>query len=206
MSPWLSTIRQRVPLHSPDDKVLASAEAAVLMAITDCPDEPRMILTQRAAHLSSHPGEVALPGGKRDFEDAGLITTALRESEEEIALQPDRVDVIGPMRECISKHGLKVVPFLAVVPSDVALVANEEEIHSIFQVPIRLFLESGPSVMVEKAFRGERYQVPCYFYEGYEIWGMTAYLITDCFNRIFDTGFELTMPRIRSGDSVVLDE
>lgn len=200
MSNRLSRIRQMVPEHPPRRHILDSAEAAVLMAFTDCLVEPRLILTQRASHLNSHPGEVALPGGKRDDEDACLVTTALRESQEEIDLMPEQVDMIGPMKECTSKHGLKVVPFLGVVPADVKLTANEDEIHSIFQVPISLFLASGPSVMVEKEFRGNRYQVPCYYYEGYEIWGMTAFLITDCFNRIFNTGFELTMPRIRSGE------
>ena len=193
MSDWLSAIRRNVPLHEPDQASLDASEAGVLMAITDHQTDPRLILTKRAQHLSSHAGEVAFPGGKRDPEDSTILDTALRESFEEILLPPEKVEVIGPMPLSISKAGLKVTPFIGIIPHDLELVPSEYEIESLFSVPISYFLEASPPDFTIREYLGVRYKVPCYHYENYIIWGLTAYFITDCFNRIFDTGFELVM-------------
>ncbi len=69
-------------------------EAAVLLALTREID-PRLVFTQRAQHMKSHPGQVAFPGGKIDPEDSSLLFTALRESEEEVALAPSEVELIA---------------------------------------------------------------------------------------------------------------
>lgn len=199
MADWLSRIRRQAPLHHPGQAVLDAGEAAVLIPITDHPREPEVVLTRRADHLSSHAGEVAFPGGKRDPEDSSIFHTALRESHEEIQLPPDRVELIGPMPVSVSKMGLKVVPVIGIIPHHLSLVASEDEIDSIFRVPLRYFLEAKPADYTEKEYLGVRYRIPCYRYEGYVIWGLTAYFITDSFNRIFDTGFELVMPEPISG-------
>jgi len=195
MADWLSRIRTQAPRHHPGDVVLSTAQAAVLIAITDHP-EPDVILTRRADHLTSHAGEVAFPGGKRDPEDDDVYHTALRESFEEIRLPPEQVELVGAMPESVSKMGLKVVPVIGIIPHQLELVASEDEIDSIFRVPLRYFLETPPPDFTEKEYMGVRYRIPCYHYQGYEIWGLTAYFITDSFNRIFDTGFELVMPNI----------
>lgn len=195
MPDWLSEIRRKVPLHQPEPEVLEDCEAAVLMAVTDDPQDPHLILTQRAHHLSSHAGEVAFPGGKRDPEDETLEQTALRESFEEILLPPEQVEVIGPMPFSVSKAGLKVVPYIGIIPSQQRLVPSEHEIDSLFSVPLRYFLDTEPPDYTIREFQGVRYRVPCYHFEDYIIWGLTAYFITDSFNRIFNTGFQLAIPK-----------
>src|SRR3989338_9158039 len=90
-------------------------EAAVLVPITRR-DEPEVVLTLRASGLSTHGGEVAFPGGRRDPEDADLIETALREAEEEIGLPPGLVEVIGPLSTLVSRHGIPVTPYVGLVP------------------------------------------------------------------------------------------
>lgn len=199
MADWLSRIRTQAPRHLPAADVLNNAHAAVLIAITDH-REPDVILTRRADHLTSHAGEVAFPGGKRDVDDDDVYHTALRESFEEIRLPPEQVELVGAMPESVSKMGLKVVPVIGIIPHQLELVASEDEIDSIFRVPLRYFLETPPPDFTVKEYLGVRYHIPCYHYQGYEIWGLTAYFITDCFNRIFDTGFELVMPNVIGGN------
>lgn len=195
MNNWLAQIRKTVPCHRPEDAALDSAEAAVLMAITDSEQDPHLVLTKRADHLSSHPGEVAFPGGKRDHDDPTIVYTALRESHEEVDLRPDTVEVVGPMPMSVSKMGLKVVPIVGIIPQQTKLVPSEHEIASIFQVPLRYFLDHPVDDYTEREFQGVHYRVPCYRYEGYVIWVLTAYFITDCFNRLFDAGLEMNYPR-----------
>lgn len=84
-------------------------------------DEPELVLTLRASGLSTHGGEVAFPGGRRDPEDPDLIFTALREAEEEIGLPPGLVEVIGPLSPLISLHGIRVTPYVGVIPDFVSI-------------------------------------------------------------------------------------
>lgn len=195
MTDWLDRIRHQVPQQHPGDSILHEADAAVLMAFIDQGDEPHLLLTRRADHMNSHAGEVAFPGGKRDSGDENLLATALRESHEEIQLLPSIVEVIGPLPPSLSKAGLKVVPFVGIIPSNICFVANEDEIDSIFTVPVSFFMEHPPVKYWEKQFFGVHYRIPYFHYQDYIIWGLTAYFITDSFNRMFDAGFELVMPK-----------
>lgn len=173
----------------------ADNEAAVLIAITDHPTEPAMVLTRRASHMNSHAGEVAFPGGKVDDTDGDLVMTALRESHEEIGLAQHHVDVVGALSASTSKFGLQVRPIVGIIPADVELVGSEDELDSIFHVPLRFFFENEPQVDYEVSFRGVDYVVPCYRYEGYVIWGLTAYFIGDFLNQVFDLELDLSMTR-----------
>jgi len=79
---------------------------------------------------------VAFPGGRRDPEDPDLIFTALREAEEEIGLPPGLVEVIGPLSPLISLHGIRVTPYVGVIPDYVEYLANDAEIAAVFSVPL----------------------------------------------------------------------
>ena len=150
--------------------------AAVLIPIINKP-EPTIILTQRAARMDSHAGEVAWPGGKQDPEDDDLAQTALRESHEEIDLAPDKVELVAELRPFISKYGLLVTPFVGLVQHPVQLTANPDEIDSIFQVPLS-WLKDDPRTQTDVVSRhGETHQVPVYHFDGFRIWGLTAMIL-----------------------------
>jgi 8-oxo-dGTP pyrophosphatase MutT (NUDIX family) len=113
----LDELLRRISSHTPGtlETDARFPEAAVLLPITRS-DEPELVLTLRASSLSTHGGEVAFPGGRRDPEDPDLVFTALREAEEEIGLPPGLVEVVGPLSPLISKHGIKVTPYVGVIP------------------------------------------------------------------------------------------
>lgn len=191
----LEQIRHRLPNHDPGHPNRASAQAAILMPITDSACEPELILTRRAATLNTHAGEVAFPGGKRDDADPDLAATALRESAEEIGLPPERVELLGAMPVSVSRWGLQVVPFVGIIPQQIDLIPNAAEIDCIFRVPLRYFLEQPEVHYTEREHQGVRYRIPGFHYDGQVIWGLTAHFITDFCNRIFDTGFDYFRPR-----------
>ncbi|MBE0484081.1 MAG: CoA pyrophosphatase, partial [Bacterioplanes sp.] len=170
-APLLAFLQARYRQHQP--RIIEQpnlAEAAVLMAITD-EAQPQLILTQRARHLSSHQGEVAFPGGKRDPDDATLIATALREAEEEIALPAEQVQVVATLDQVVSRFGYLVTPVLAVVPPPprISLKANPAELDAIFTVPLALF-QQPPSRYFERG----SIRVPSYDFQQFHIWGLTA--------------------------------
>ena len=190
----LDRIRHEMPAHAPSPGQLDAAHAAVLLALTDEERDPDLILTRRSMMLSSHAGEVALPGGRRDEEDFDLAFTALRESLEEIALPPARVEMLGALPPSVSRWGLQVAPFVGIIPHRIELIPNEAEIDCIFRVPLRYFLERPQVEYSEREHEGVRYRIPGFHFEGQIIWGLTAHFITDFCNRIFDTGFEYFRP------------
>ena len=188
----LNKVRTRLPTLPRSGLHQGHPAAAVLIPLTDEP-QPDLILTRRASHLSSHAGEVAFPGGKKDPEDKDLVATALRESHEEINLPPDAVEVIGHLPPARSKFGLMVTPIVGVIHPQQDLVASEDEIDHIFSVPLQFFLENQPNDIHEASYQGQTFRVPCYNYQGNVIWGLTAYFIAEFMNLIFDTNITIQL-------------
>lgn len=182
----LHQLRDRLSSYTPRRLLSDQPQASVLIALTDHPDDPEIILTQRASSLSSHSGEVAFPGGKHDLTDPDLLYTALREAEEEVGLDPAQVEIIGPLGQVMSKHQLQVTPWVGVVPHDVDLVANPDELDAIFRVPLSFFMEDRRHHTDEIRFRNKTHYVPAWEYDGYIIWGLTAYMLVELLNVGFD--------------------
>lgn len=156
--------------------------AAVLIAVTEKP-EPGVILTQRPRGMRDHPGQVAFPGGKLDpGEDA--ITAALREAEEELALPRDAVRVIGTSDLYQTGTGFDVTPVLAVVPPDLELTPNPQEVEAWFEAPLEMLLAAENWDTNEVFWRGAMRQYLEMDYEGFRIWGVTAAIISNLSRRI----------------------
>src|SRR5690606_12282982 len=165
-------------------------QAAVLVPVTDHKKQPEVVLTKRADHLAYHSGEVSFPGGKWETTDPSLTVTALRESEEEIGLPPTVVDVINVQREQFSRSGMRVTPYVGIIPHEVPLQPNLGELDAIFSVPVEFFLEDRRTQTDIYVRNGEEWWSPVYHFEGYKIWGLTARILVDFMNRAFDAKIE----------------
>jgi len=111
------------------------AEAAVLVPIV-MREQPTILLTERTAHLTTHQGQVAFPGGKRDDTDVDAADTALREAEEEIGLHRGLADVIGTMPTYTTGTMFIITPVIALVRPDYQLTPNDYEVADAFEVPL----------------------------------------------------------------------
>ena len=164
----------------------APIPAAVLVAITDRP-EPGVILTQRPETMRQHAGQVAFPGGRLDpGEDA--VTAALREANEEVALDPALVDVIGQSDPYLSGTGFRIVPVLGVIPPDLPLVPSEAEVAAVFEVPLAWLLDPRNHQDAHMEFRGEKRHFTEMHWEDHashrRIWGATAAMIVNLSKRL----------------------
>ncbi len=156
--------------------------AAVLVAVTDRA-EPGLILTQRTEQLRKHAGQIAFPGGRLDLgEDA--VAAALREAEEEIALPPAAVTVIGPVDVYRTITGYSVTPVLAVVPPDLPLVPAEAEVAAVFETPLAFLLDPQNVRVVDMDWQGKRRQYYQLDWQGRRIWGATAAMIVNLSRRL----------------------
>ena len=114
--------------------------ASVLLGIVTRP-EPAVLLTVRTAHLTSHSGQVALPGGRQDEQDADPIATALREAHEEVGLQPQYVSVLGCLPLYVTGTGYKVTPVVGLIDPAMQLTANPQEVADVFEVPLAFLMD-----------------------------------------------------------------
>ncbi|MBZ9557665.1 MULTISPECIES: CoA pyrophosphatase [Modicisalibacter] len=174
----LEKLHERLQAHTPRKTGLALPQAAVLIPIVERP-APTLLFTRRAGHLKQHAGQVAFPGGKREPQDPDLLTTALREAREEIALPPDRVRLLGRLSDVISLHGIRVTPFVGVIPPDLPLRPQLGELDTIFEVPLTLFLEDRRSHTDVITVGEHRRYVPSYQAQGHVIWGLSAMMLVE---------------------------
>jgi len=179
-------LKQRMAHHRPVRFHSDGPKASVLVALTDHSFDPEVILTQRSARLSTHSGEVAFPGGKHDETDPDLRFTALREAHEEVGLPPEQVEILGPLGQVMSKHRLQVTPWVGVIDPAVDLRPNPGELDAVFRVPVSFFLEQGHYRTHQIRSNGRVHEVPAWQYDDYIIWGLTAYVLTELMNTVYD--------------------
>lgn len=171
------------PRRSPVEG-LTSLRSAVLAPLYDQDGDVHVVLTRRAWHMRSHTGEVSFPGGRQEPGET-LWQTALREADEEIALDATTVERIGELDHLATVTSRSsIVPFVGVLPGRPRLVPNRDEVDAILHVPLAELLD--PEV-----YRQERWGIagldrPIHFFEvvGDTIWGATASMLVDLLTRI----------------------
>jgi 8-oxo-dGTP pyrophosphatase MutT (NUDIX family) len=157
--------------------------AAVLIPITDRP-EPGVILTQRPTWLRSHAGQVAFPGGKVDDSDENSIFAALREAEEELNIPPARVEVIGVADTYYSGSGYSITPVVGIIPPDLELQPNPQEVEDWFEVPLAFLLDPANSIKKETNWNGQQRSYYDMQWGERRIWGVTAGIIANLVRRL----------------------
>jgi len=155
--------------------------AAVLVPLVDRPDGLTMLLTQRTDHLEHHPGQVSFPGGHIDDVDGTPEDAALREAEEEIGLQPDRVDIVGRLDDYVTGTGFRIVPVVAFVEPPFDLDLDPFEVAEVFEVPLEFLLDARNHQHDSRIYKGKRRHFHAMPYNGYYIWGATAGMIMNLF-------------------------
>jgi 8-oxo-dGTP pyrophosphatase MutT (NUDIX family) len=164
--------------------VAATRPAAVLVGVVDRP-QPSVLLTLRTGELSSHPGQIAFPGGKIDPHDATPFAAAAREAHEEIGLEAGRLDPIGYLDLYLTFSGFRILPAVARVAPDYRLVLNAHEVVEAFEVPLAFLMDERNHQLGSREFRGvtrRYYAMP--FGDRY-IWGVTAGILRNLYDRIY---------------------
>jgi 8-oxo-dGTP pyrophosphatase MutT (NUDIX family) len=144
-----------------------------------------VLLTQRAAHLNEHAGQISFPGGKIDATDASPLDAALREAEEEIGLKRDFIDPVGYLDLYATGFGFRILPTVARVRPGFTLTINHSEVDDAFEVPLSFLMNPANHQVHSKEFRGmERFYYAMPFAERY-IWGATAGILRVLYERIY---------------------
>jgi 8-oxo-dGTP pyrophosphatase MutT (NUDIX family) len=158
--------------------------AAVLMPIIETEGGARVILTMRSARLKHHPGQIAFPGGRIDDTDADARAAALRESQEEIGLDPSNVEILGELSPHETVTSYTVTPFVGRIRAPFTPVPEAGEVAEVFSVPLPFLLNPASYRTERRRWRGvwrSYYVAP---YGPYYIWGATARMLKGLADRV----------------------
>jgi 8-oxo-dGTP pyrophosphatase MutT (NUDIX family) len=156
-------------------------DAAVLVPVICHGDELTVLFTRRTAHLYDHAGQISFPGGRAEPGDGSAAQTALRETEEEIGLAPERVEVLGSLSEYVTVTGYRVTPVVGLIRPPLQLKLDEFEVAETFEVPLPFLLDPANHVQnsVVQLGRDRRYYAMPY--RQHYIWGATAGMVMNLY-------------------------
>jgi len=158
--------------------------AAVLFPIVLRDNGQTVLLTQRTAHLKDHAGQISFPGGRVEEEDQSPVHTALRETEEEIGLAREHVEVLGFLPEYRTGTGFRVTPVVALVKPPFELALDPFEVAEAFEVPLAFLLDPANHKRHSLHYRGALRHFFAMPYGDYFIWGATAGMIRSLTERL----------------------
>lgn len=142
--------------------------SAVLMPIFHNRGQYHVLFTERSDEVVFHKGQVCFPGGTREPSDSSLLQTALRESQEEIGLEAEDIEILGELDDILTFVTNYVIsPFVAFIPYPHSLKTDGREVKGAFSVPLSFLMD-------EANFKQDSY---AYEYEGHIIWGATARIL-----------------------------
>ena len=136
-----------------------------------------ILFTRRTESVEHHRGQISFPGGSEEPEDASLYATALRETQEELAISPADVILLGSLSPIVTVTGFYVEPFVAAVPQPYVWRPSVEEIAEIIEAPLPALMD--PAALEQKTMPGREGTILFYHYGDHVIWGATARMLAE---------------------------
>jgi 8-oxo-dGTP pyrophosphatase MutT (NUDIX family) len=163
--------RPAIALDAPEYR-----RAAVLVPLVRDGDGWSILFSRRADNLAAHSGQIAFPGGAVEAGET-LELAAVRETEEEVGIARDRVELIGRLDDLITNSGFLVAPFVGTIATRIEYILSESEVAEVFEVPIDALLAIDQPEVRYVPFRDKRFPAYFYRYDRYEIWGLTGRML-----------------------------
>ena len=154
--------------------------AAVLIPLFKKTGEYHILFTKRTEKVPHHKGQISFPGGQWDKEDPDLLATALRETEEEMGIAPQDVQILGELDDfCTASSDFCISPFVGLIPYPYPFRVNPHEIAEVIEAPLDVLRQENH--MRQEIFSRDGEPFPVYFYEyqDYTIWGATARILKE---------------------------
>lgn len=162
------------------DEVLQALDAPPIPAAVLVPvvlgNPPGILLTKRTAHLNKHAGQVSFPGGRIDPGETPEAA-ALREAEEEVALAPRDVELLGRMADYVTGTGYRITPVVGLLPPGLTLHPSPHEVESVFELPIDVLLDPEAPRRQRRERFGNLREYWVWPHPDHFIWGATAAIL-----------------------------
>ena len=178
-------------IHEAPRPAASPIPAAVLIPIVNRPSGLTVLLTQRTAHLRDHAGQVSFPGGRCELIDATPVATALRESREEVGIEPEQVEVLGNLPDYFTSTGFRVTPVVGLVTPPLNLRLDDFEVAEAFEPPLQFLLDPASYQRHQIEREGALHTYWAVPWQDYFIWGATAGMLVSlrsCLLSVPDAG------------------
>ncbi len=166
-------------------ELLADAIPAAVLVPVVIHDEPTVLLTERSSDLKHHAGQISFPGGRLEPGDDDAIAAALRETQEEVGLEPERVEIIGYLDKYLTITGYSVTPVLGFVTPGFELRLDKTEVRSTFEVPLSYLMNPENHKRERYRFNAASVYVYSIPFESHNIWGATAAMLVGLYRTAF---------------------
>ncbi len=161
--------------------------AAVLVPLVLRPDGMTVLLTKRTPHLAAHAGQISFPGGGLEECDTDAVACALRETEEEIGLGRDRVEIVGRIDTYVVRTGFEVTPVVGLVMPPFELKRDDFEVAEVFEVPLSFIRDpANHERRLREDFGGLKREFWAMSHGEYFIWGATAGMLVNLYEVLRD--------------------
>jgi len=163
-----------------------SSTAAILIPLVTHNGEWHLVFTRRTNFVSTHQNEVSFPGGSFEPSDSNLESTALRETNEEIGVSSEKIEIIGALPPITTITGFSVFPFVAIMAWPTIIKINNCEVDSVFTIPLKWLMDADNHY--EEDYHNEKYGIRKVIhyndYQGEHLWGFTAKVVLELINLI----------------------
>ena len=158
--------------------------SAVLVPLIDHAAGMSVLLTQRTDHLHAHAGQISFPGGRVEPGDRDCVDTALRETEEEIGLDREHIEVIAILESYDTMTGFRITPVVGIVRPGFALELDPFEVADAFEISIDLALDTAKYQRKSRIYEGSKRQFYVLEHDERYIWGATAGILFNLCRRL----------------------
>jgi 8-oxo-dGTP pyrophosphatase MutT (NUDIX family) len=165
--------------------------AAVLVPLLQMDGEWHLLFTRRTNQLPEHSGQVAFPGGRMDPEDTSPETTALREAQEEIGLNPEGVRILGRIDSFLTITSYCVTPVLGIIVWPTEFVIAPAEVSRVFTIPLRWLADPVNVKFTQRELPPPYAAVPVIYFSEYDgeiLWGVSAQIVVNLLKILFEAG------------------
>jgi len=176
----LEAIRQVLASHQPTRiEPGGRPPAAVLLLIYELNGEPHTVFTLRTDLVETHKGQISFPGGAADPGDDDLRLTALRETDEELGVCPEHVEVVGQLDDWVSISGFLVTPYVGLVrgPMPYPFRPNQHEVAEVIEVPLSHLMDESNVTEEVRQYDGRDVLMYSFVFREHVIWGLTARIL-----------------------------
>ncbi len=175
----LPATAERWPQDMLDALTASLKPAGVLIPVRQHGGDLSVLLTRRSAELKHHAGQISFPGGRMEPDDEDIAATALRETHEEVGIEPDAVSVIGHLEPMPTITGYAVTATVGLVAEGTSLVVDRSEVELAFDVPLDFLLDPANARQRERTWNGRSIPTVEFHYADHRIWGATANMLLE---------------------------
>ncbi|MPZ24775.1 MAG: NUDIX domain-containing protein [Dehalococcoidia bacterium] len=197
---FVAVTRHLLKIFKPARLPEGRRRAAVLLPLYERDGSQHVVVTRRTDLVEHHKGQIAFPGGAVEAADNDILTTALRETEEEIGVDRSHVEVLGSLDDIVTITNFHVTPVVGVITSSpYAFTLHEREVAEIIEIPIVHLLDERNLVEEPRERDGVQYINYIYRYEGHDVWGATGRILHQYLELLqagLDVNFDSALPRV----------